>query len=55
MSEQESSPDVVTGMLQVFCIIVYALIDTDATLSFVTPLASRKFDILLDVLFEPNG
>ncbi|XP_069150083.1 uncharacterized protein [Solanum lycopersicum] len=51
--EQESSPDVVTGMLQVFSIDVYALLDPSATLSFVTPLIARKFDILPDILNEP--
>ena len=30
--EQETSPNVVTGMLKVFCIDVYALLDLDATL-----------------------
>ena len=33
--EQESSPDVVTGMLQVFAINVYCLLDPGATLSIV--------------------
>ena len=32
--EQESSPNVVTGMLQVFSINVYSLLDPGATLSF---------------------
>ena len=43
--EQESSPDVVTGMLQVFSIDVYALLDMGATLSFINLLIARKFDI----------
>ena len=30
-SEQESSPDVVTGMLQVFCIDIYSLLELGAT------------------------
>ena len=51
--EQESSPDVVTSMLQVFSINVYDLFDPIDTLSFVTPLVYRKFEILLDVLIEP--
>ena len=51
--EQETSPDVVTGMLKVFCIDVYALLDPDATLSFVTPLVAKKFNILPDILNEP--
>ena len=51
--EQETSPDVVTGMLKVFSLDVYALHDTGATLSFVTPLVAKKFDILPDILNEP--
>ena len=35
--EQEDSPDVVTGMIQVFNFNVYALLDPGASLSFVTP------------------
>ena len=51
--EQESSPDVVTGMLQVYSVNVYALLDPGATLSLVTPLVARKFDVLPDILIEP--
>ena len=40
--EQESSPDVVTGMLQVFSIYVYALLDRGDKLSFVTPLIAKS-------------
>ena len=40
----------VTGMLKVFSIDVYNLLDLSANLSFVTPLIAKKFDILLDVL-----
>ena len=40
-------------MLQLFSINVYALLDLDATLSFVTPLVAIKFDMLLSVLDEP--
>ncbi|XP_069145457.1 uncharacterized protein [Solanum lycopersicum] len=36
-SEQESSPNVVTSMLQVFAIDIYDLLDPGVTLSFVTP------------------
>ena len=42
-----------TGVLQVFYINVYALLYLGSTLSFVTPLVARKFDILPDVLVEP--
>ena len=51
--EQETSPDVVTGMLKVFSIYIYALLDSSSTLSFVTPLISKKFEILPDILNEP--
>ena len=51
--EQESSPDVVTSMLRLFDIDVYALLDLGATLYFVTPLIDRMFDILPDILNEP--
>ncbi|XP_069150827.1 uncharacterized protein [Solanum lycopersicum] len=50
--EQETSPDVVTGMLKIFSIDGYALLDSGATLSFVTPLVAKKFDILPDILHE---
>ena len=40
--EQETSPDVVTGMLEVFSADVYALLDPGANLSFVTPLIYKK-------------
>ena len=43
----------VTGILQVFSINVYALLDPSATLSFVTPLVAMKFEILPKVLKEP--
>ena len=43
----------VTGMLQVFIIIVYALLDPGANLYFVSPLVAKKFDILPDILKEP--
>ena len=36
----------VTDMLQVFLIDVYALLDPGATLYFVTPLVATKFDNL---------
>ena len=43
--EKETSPDVVTGMLKLFSIDEYALIDPGATLSFVTTLVAKNFDI----------
>ena len=36
--EQKSSLDVMNGILQVFSVNVYVLLDPGATLSFVTPL-----------------
>ena len=51
--EQETSPDVVIGMLNVFSINVYAFLDPSATLLFVTPLVYKKIDILPDILHEP--
>ena len=36
-----------------FFINVYVLLDPDDTLSFVTPLVAREFNLLLDVLMEP--
>ncbi|KAH0661387.1 hypothetical protein KY284_026318 [Solanum tuberosum] len=51
--EQESSPNVVTSMLKVFQLDVYALLDPSATLSFVMPYASMRFDVLINVLLEP--
>ena len=53
MGEQESYPDVLTGMLQVFSIDVYVLLDQGATLSFSTPLIARKFDVLPEIINEP--
>ncbi|XP_070057547.1 uncharacterized protein [Nicotiana tomentosiformis] len=43
--DQESSPDVVTGILSVSSYDVYALIDPGSTLSYVTPLVASKFGI----------
>ena len=51
--EQETSPDVVTGMLKIFTLDVYVLLDPSATLSFVTPLVAKMFDILPNILHEP--
>ena len=51
--EQETSPDVVTGMLKVLSIDAFALNYLSATLSFVTPKIAKKFDILPDILHDP--
>ena len=44
--EQEDSPDVVTGMIQVFDFTVYALLDPGASLYFVTPYVAMNFDVI---------
>jgi len=41
------------GMLKVFTFDVYALLDPIASLSFVTPYGSMKFDISPEQLLEP--
>ncbi|KAH0710891.1 hypothetical protein KY284_012318 [Solanum tuberosum] len=46
------TPDVVTGMLQIFDLDVYTLIDPGATLSFVTPLVAKKFHVESELLYE---
>ena len=51
--EQETTPDAMTDVLKVFSNDVYALFDPGATLSFVTALVAKKFDILPDMLSEP--
>ena len=43
--KQETFLDMVTGMLEVFSIDIYVILDPDATLSFFTPLVAKKFDI----------
>ena len=40
-------------MLKIFTLDVYVLLDPGATLSFVTPLVAKKFDVLPDILHEP--
>ena len=52
-SEQKTSPYVVTGMLNVFSIDVYVLLDQGDTLLFDRTLESQKFDILPVILNEP--
>ena len=51
--EQETSPNVLTGMLKVYSIDIYSLLNTGYTLSFFTPLVAKKFYILLDILNGP--
>ena len=42
-----------TSMLKVFSLDVYGLLDPGATLSSVTPLLAKRFEILPDILHEP--
>lgn len=51
--EQENSLDIVTGMIKVFAYDVYDLLDPCASLSFVTPYVSMRFDIIPEKRFEP--
>uniref|UniRef100_M1D9T4 Gag-pol polyprotein n=1 Tax=Solanum tuberosum TaxID=4113 RepID=M1D9T4_SOLTU len=51
--EQEDSPDVVTGMIQVFDFTVFALLDPGVSLSFVTSYVAMNFDVLPEQLSEP--
>ena len=43
----------VTDLLQVFSVNVYALLDPSANLSFIAHLVAKKFDVLPDILNEP--
>ncbi|PPY92736.1 hypothetical protein C5P31_25780, partial [Escherichia coli] len=51
--DQESSPDVVTGMLTICSHDAYALIDPGSTLSYITPFVARKFGIVPEILSDP--
>ncbi|XP_047252310.1 uncharacterized protein LOC124887169 [Capsicum annuum] len=48
--DQEGSPNMVTGTLQVFHLQVYALLDPGAILSFVTPYIIVDFGIVCKIL-----
>ncbi|WP_353802563.1 hypothetical protein, partial [Acinetobacter baumannii] len=50
--EQETSPDVVTDKLKVFSIDGYNLLYQGSTLSFVSPLIAKNFDMLFDIFQE---
>ena len=53
LQDQEDSPDVVTSVLRVFDIDVYAFLDPGATLSFVTSYIAVQFSVSLKTLSEP--
>ena len=50
--ETKTSPDVMTSMLNVFSIDVYALLDPGATLPLFAPVVSKNIDIFPDILTE---
>ena len=52
--EKEGFPDLVIRMLHIISIVVYALLDPSDTLSFVTPVVDKIFDVLPYILVEPN-
>ncbi|KAG5572887.1 hypothetical protein H5410_062653 [Solanum commersonii] len=51
--EPENSPDIVTSMIKVFTLNVYALLDPRESLSFVTPYVAMNFEVLSEKLYEP--
>ncbi|XP_015068820.1 uncharacterized protein LOC107013423 [Solanum pennellii] len=51
--DQEGSPNVVTGALQVFDLDVYELLDLGASLSFVTPYIAVQLSVSHETLSEP--
>ena len=53
LQDQEGSPNVVTGTLQVFDLDVYALLYPGATLYFVTPYIAVQFHVSPKTLSEP--
>ena len=42
-----------TGILKVFQLDVYDLLDPGATLSFMMPYMTMRFDVLLDMMLDP--
>ena len=50
--EQDSSPDVVTGMIKAITFDAYTLLDPGTSVSFVTPYVANLFEILLEKLCE---
>ncbi|KAK4706527.1 hypothetical protein R3W88_033923 [Solanum pinnatisectum] len=51
--EQENSLDIVTDMIKVFTLNVYAFLDPGESLSFVTPYVANNFDVFPHKLCEP--
>ena len=46
LQQQQDSPYVVSGMIQVFDFSVYVLLDPGTSLSFVTPQVGMNFDVI---------
>ena len=53
LQDQEELPDVVTGMLQVFDLTVYAFLDPGASLSYVNFYLGMNFDVIPKKISEP--
>ncbi|WMV41359.1 hypothetical protein MTR67_034744 [Solanum verrucosum] len=51
--EQENFLDVVTGMIKVFTLDFYDLLEKGASLSFMTPYVANNIDVLREKLCEP--
>ncbi|WP_368859990.1 retropepsin-like aspartic protease, partial [Microbacterium sp. C7(2022)] len=49
----DEAPDVVTGMLKVYDLNVYALLDPGATLSFISPFVANRLHACPEILCEP--
>lgn len=50
--DQKSTPDMVTGMSQVFHLDIYVLLDLGANLSFVIPYVAMRFGVVSTLVAE---
>ncbi|XP_019267033.1 PREDICTED: uncharacterized protein LOC109244404 [Nicotiana attenuata] len=53
VQDQESSPDIATGILTICSHDAYALIDPGSTLSYITPFVAGKFGIVPEIISDP--
>lgn len=51
--EQDTSLDVIGGMIKLFAFDVYALLNPEVGLSFITPCFAMNFDIIPKKLSKP--
>lgn len=51
--EKESSPDIVIGMLYIFDLDVYVLLEIGSNFYLIIPLSVMSFDISLKNIFKP--